>query len=445
MIFVPYNTDAPVYHLPISTGVLMAVHCVTFFCTTWQVHLGNFDQDSILWLTLQFDQINPLQWLTFSFMHSDVFVLCGNMFFLWSFGLVVEGKVGNKAFPILYFMIAITWAALVQIPGFLFGSDIYAQGSACAIFGLMMIAGIWAPENEMDCFYWAGFRVGTTEVSIFFLGIVFIGLQFALLCLMAVGDFGMPTDMLHVLAAALGAPIGFYMLRQEMVDCEGWDVVSRNDFLHKNSFFCKPERRERMLREEKETADPVAFALASSPTRPAKPKTIAPPAAAQPTSPKDESLPEAPISQEDADEAAARRLAAEKAAIAHPEFNRLTFVFRQAIDMENLASVGQTFFRLEQMNLSIGLSDKLLFQYVGMLGKHSKPAEMLRPLTLIAERGGLLADEARLRIGLIQLRVLKKPDLALRTLRQIRSTEAQPVEPEVIRKRDALIQEAAPL
>ena len=46
------------------------------------------------WALVLGDGLHPLQWVTNNFMHSGFFHLAGNMIFLWTFGLVVEGKLG---------------------------------------------------------------------------------------------------------------------------------------------------------------------------------------------------------------------------------------------------------------------------------------------------------------------------------------------------------------
>ena len=48
------------------------------------------------------DGIHPLQWLTNIFLHAGFFHLVGNMIFLWTFGFVVEGKLGWLPFTALY-------------------------------------------------------------------------------------------------------------------------------------------------------------------------------------------------------------------------------------------------------------------------------------------------------------------------------------------------------
>ena len=429
MIFFPYSTDAPIYHLPIATAVIILANVVIFFATTFQVMLGNVEPENVEWLILEFNQINPLQWITGAFMHAGLMHLLGNMFFLWAFGLVVEGKIGSIAFLIVYFLITLIDGAVVQIPMFFISGESGALGASGVIFGLMMMAVIWAPENEMDCFFWIITVVGTAEVRIIALGVAFIFLQLVFLFL---GGFSMSSEMLHMIGAAIGAPIGFFMLRQDMVDCEGWDVVSRS-FLQDSNLFCSPKQRARLRKGEDEVEDPVAAALEVKSAGTTSP-------AARASARAGTIAPRSKKSRKTQSPADAQRLEPRTNVASHPEFNRLSFVLRQAIESKNVVTAEQTFHRIDQLKLTSGISDRLMFQYVALLGSQKRMNETLRPLALIANRNGQLADEARLRIAMIQLRVLQKPALAIQTLNQIVDSPDQ--KPDTIQKRDQLLVQA---
>src|SRR5579862_4155845 len=88
---------------------------------------------------LQFGQgLHPLQWITNNFLHADILHLVGNMFFLWGFGLVVEGKLGWWRFLLLYLTMGAIYGFIIQ--AVMLGAHGAALGASGVIFGLMAIS-----------------------------------------------------------------------------------------------------------------------------------------------------------------------------------------------------------------------------------------------------------------------------------------------------------------
>ncbi|EMI18618.1 Peptidase S54, rhomboid [Rhodopirellula maiorica SM1] len=421
ILIAPYTTDAPVYHLPIVTGGLVATNIVIFCLTTLQVALGNIEVESIEWLILQFDTINPLQWISCAFMHADLMHLLGNMLFLWAFGLVVEGKIGNLPFLALYLLMALVGGIIVQLPMFILGNEGGALGATGVIFSLLVIAMLWAPENEMDCFWLVGFRMGTFEVRIISLASAFLMMQ---LVFLAIGGFSMSSEMLHLIGVAVGLPIGLLMLRQDWVDCEGWDVVSRNAWLQEYNLFCSDKQRIAKSRQKSEHADPIAAALGKRPTPVAMNTAVA----SSPATAKAEPKAPQPAPKPSVNPLLARLRTKSNAPVVateppkpqdHPEFNRLVHLLRQAVDSSSAIIAQQHFLKLEQLKLSNGLSDTLLAAYAKLLASKKMYIEAIRPLTIMAIHGGVQSHQARLRIGQIQWTVQKNRQAATTTLRGI--------------------------
>ncbi len=428
MLIAPYNTDAPIYHWPIATVSLIVINVVVFFMTTFSVMLGYAEPESILWLILQFDTINPLQWITGSFMHAGIMHLVGNMIFLWSFGLVVEGKIGSLWFALLYLLIALLDGALVQVPMFVISGEGGALGASGVVFALMAIACIWAPENEMDCFYWVFIFFGTFEVTIVKLSGAFMFLQLVFLWL---SGFSMSSEMLHLIGVFIGAPIGFLLLRQDLVDCEGWDLVSRNDFLRDNDLFCTEEQRARIRKKQQSIEDPVTAALGYTQPLPTKesgpaanrprPTPSAPaPSGAGPEKPKSRLSKFKDLFEPERVKQQRRKKAAPNPAPTHPDFNRLAFAFRQSVESGSTVTATQNFQRMSQMKIASGLGDQTLLRYVSLLASEKKWTEAMAPLLIVVSHQGDHADDARLRIAQIQLKVMAQPIQAIQTLQQIR-------------------------
>ena len=156
-MFIPYSTDAPIYHWPIATVGLIVANVAAYSSLRSAVIMSLED-----WMLSFADGIHPEQWLLSIFMHAGWMHLIGNMIFLWLFGLVVEGKLG-------------WWRFLCLLPGDRHGADGTrairdaritratepgSLGASGAIFGLMAMAMIWAPMNEIDVLIWCGFSSG---------------------------------------------------------------------------------------------------------------------------------------------------------------------------------------------------------------------------------------------------------------------------------------------
>lgn len=219
MIIIPLNTDAPIYHFPWMTLVLIAANTVAFFLT-------GFGTEPQGWV-LQFGQgLHPVEWVTYNFLHFGWMHLIGNMIFLWGFGLIVEGKIGWWRFLLLYLAIGVLGGVSVQ--SLMLGrvdelSGTGAGGSSLAVYGLLAICMIWAPKNELDVFIFIGIRALTVEISNLTFGAWFIVEQLFYAWL---SGFSMSSELLHLIGAFLGVGIGVLMLKFNSVDCENWDLFA---------------------------------------------------------------------------------------------------------------------------------------------------------------------------------------------------------------------------
>ncbi len=215
-MFFPYNTDAPIYYWPIVTVCLIAANAAAFaFQMTnpeafepWMLEIGN--------------GLHPVQWLTSVFMHANLAHLVGNMLFLWSFGLVVEGKLGSVKTLAVYLVIGVTESAITQ--ALMLGNEpTHCLGASAAIYGFMAMCLIWAPENCMECVALIYYRVFHFEMKIK----IFVGLYVALDVLgVILSGARLSTEFMHSLGALLGFVAGIALLKAEQVDCEYWDIFS---------------------------------------------------------------------------------------------------------------------------------------------------------------------------------------------------------------------------
>ena len=217
--FFPYTTDAPLYHLPIATiGLVLANVLIFLGMITGHI------PDAENWLLWYGTGLHPDQWLKSIFSHAGIEHLVGNMLFLWVFGLIVEGKIGWWKFLACYLGIGILHSMLEQIVMLAYtGAIPGALGASAAIFGIMAMAAVWAPLNEISFFWIFVFRTGTFEVGVYVMAAFYTGLE---ILLVAIHGGGAGSSLLHITGAAIGLPLGIVMLKMNWVDCDG------NDLLH---------------------------------------------------------------------------------------------------------------------------------------------------------------------------------------------------------------------
>jgi membrane associated rhomboid family serine protease len=218
--FFPYTTDAPLYHLPIATiGLILANTLIFIGMVTGSIqHPEN-------WILAYGDGLHPDQWLASVFSHGGIHHLVGNMIFLWVFGLIVEGKIGWWKFLACYVGIGTVHSMLEQMVMLGYSGEVPgALGASAAIFGIMAMAAVWAPLNEIT-FFWFAFvyRVnsGTFNVSVYVMAVLYVGWE--ILMVMLFGG-GAASSLLHISGAAVGLPLGIVMLKLKLVDCDNVDL-----------------------------------------------------------------------------------------------------------------------------------------------------------------------------------------------------------------------------
>lgn len=221
MIIFPYGTDAPIYYRPFITILMIVANVVVFY-----LEMTHGPEQIEPYMLAVGDGLHPVQWLTHNFLHADFMHLLGNMLFLWSFGLVVEGKLGPWKTLFVYLSIGILHGATVQFLT-LHNEPTHCLGASAIVYGMMVLCLIWAPENSMDCLFVFIFmliiRVGSFEVPIKIMVGLFLALQVFVLWLT---DWQLSSEYLHTVGAVIGLGFGLVFLRQGWVDCEHWDIFS---------------------------------------------------------------------------------------------------------------------------------------------------------------------------------------------------------------------------
>ncbi len=227
-MIIPWGTDAPLYHRPFATIALIAINTLLLVLVPRDAYA-----DYVLKLG---DGIDPLQWLTNNFLHSGVLPLVGNMIFLWTFGLVVEGKIGWWRFAIVYLVLGVVDSALMQslVPGGP-SQQVSMLGSSTIVFGLMGMCLVWAPRNEVTCMIWLRFTPIEVDLSILWFAALYIGLDVltgGMSGVVRASLTNLPPAMIvalaldHTFGAILGIVVAALMLKLRLVDCENWDIFA---------------------------------------------------------------------------------------------------------------------------------------------------------------------------------------------------------------------------
>jgi membrane associated rhomboid family serine protease len=225
---IPIGTDAPIYHWPFATIGMIAANVVATF-----LFWGLSPEQAEGWTLAYGEGLHPLQWLTFNFLHIGIFHLVGNMIFLWTFGLIVEGKVGWLAFTAIYLTLGVAEGALVQALMLGVEPGHGALGASGVICGLIGIGLVWAPRNEISVililFYGFMPRVFQFEWPVVAFAMLYFGWQIfnGILALAIAGQFLFVSELLHLAGAVLGFVLGTVLVRRGLVDCEGWDLYTR--------------------------------------------------------------------------------------------------------------------------------------------------------------------------------------------------------------------------
>jgi membrane associated rhomboid family serine protease len=220
-MLIPLTTDARSDRYPWVTIGLIVANAAVFFST------GMGSDQSLLGWGVEFGNgLHPLQWISSIFMHSHIAHLVGNMLFLWVFGMIVEGKLGWRRFLAAYLGIGIAEIAALQMMTFWFDHG-RAVGASGAIYALLGMALVWAPETEIECQWivgrWGLVRWMEVQISVLWMAIMYIGLD-----VFTTWRYGFQPNAAaaHSLGALFGIVFGVVMLKLGHVECDGWDLFT---------------------------------------------------------------------------------------------------------------------------------------------------------------------------------------------------------------------------
>ncbi len=217
-MLIPYGTDAPLSRPPWGTLSLIVANILLFFLQDLVTHHSLY--------VLSFgDGLHPTQWFLATFAHADYCHLVGNMIFLFSFGLVIESVMKLRYFLALYIAIAIVHHIMIQL--MMLGSTSGgALGASGAIYGLMMVATIYAPGRNIKWLFLHRYvrEIATFEVPVLIVGLFYFLWDFTLTLF---SGFAMNTPFLHSTGAIVGICLGLSVYRLNWFKPDGEDLLTR--------------------------------------------------------------------------------------------------------------------------------------------------------------------------------------------------------------------------
>ncbi|MCA8998721.1 MAG: rhomboid family intramembrane serine protease [Planctomycetaceae bacterium] len=211
-MIVPVPVDAPHPHLPRGTLLCVAMHfgaCVALVLCPNQIPV----------LT-PVPEVQPIPWhLAFSWLYPGTlpsFLL--KIYLLWSFGGVAEEKLGATRLFLVYVAMSLGVAGIEWSWA---GTEGVTSGSSAAVWGLMTMCLVWMPLSEILL---AGrLIIPWRHLPVSLLG--FSGMAALIWWWMTLFRWTSGSEMPFA-GAGLGVGLGIGLLKLQVVDGEGWDLLS---------------------------------------------------------------------------------------------------------------------------------------------------------------------------------------------------------------------------
>jgi membrane associated rhomboid family serine protease len=206
LLFIPFHVDVPMRRVPWMNWVLIGVTIVFYpLCISGsgKTALGEF-------LTAGGPSVLGLAGDVL--VHGGLGHLLGNMFFLWIFGNAVCSKVGNFAYPIIYFGIAFVEGVLT------FAIDPRpAIGASGAINGIVAMFVVFYFLNDISCWY-CNIFAGAGVFSISSIWMILLWLVFDIIGLLQ--GSGGTSYLSHLFGFAAGFTLAVVLLKTSFVKME---------------------------------------------------------------------------------------------------------------------------------------------------------------------------------------------------------------------------------
>jgi membrane associated rhomboid family serine protease len=208
MLLLPYHIDVPMRCRPWMNWVLIGVTVLFYPLCVSGGRFTDLGESLVLGR-------GSLGWLGHVLIHADLVHLLGNMLFLWVFGNAVCAKVGNLAYPFVYFGLGLAAGVVAQMI-----DSRPAVGASGAINGIVGMFVVWYLLNEISCWYAFWFFAppvtGTFSVGSFW--IIFLWLAFDIYG--AVRGGGNVGYVAHLAGFAGGFGLAIVLLKSGLVEMD---------------------------------------------------------------------------------------------------------------------------------------------------------------------------------------------------------------------------------
>jgi membrane associated rhomboid family serine protease len=166
-MLIPYHVDVPMHRVPWMNWVLIAVTVIFYpLCVDDFLHgtLSELGEELALGVGTSWLGI-----IGHVLVHAGIIHLTGNMLFLWVFGNAVCAKVGNIAYPFIYFGLGATsgLVAFMIDPR----PSVGASGAINGIVGMFLA---WYLLNEISCLYSVWYTGGSVQIGSYWIILAFL-------------------------------------------------------------------------------------------------------------------------------------------------------------------------------------------------------------------------------------------------------------------------------
>lgn len=168
-MFIPIGDDQEHERTPWVNRALLAANAVVFVLAC----LPHPSPRVIADFALNPAALRPVQFLTHLFLHVDLWHVAGNLVFLWTFGRLVEERLGSPGHAALYLFSGLGSAALHLIAE---PDPAPALGASGAVAGMIGACLVFCPRARVKVLYWF-FIVGVAEVALSLWALLWVASQ----------------------------------------------------------------------------------------------------------------------------------------------------------------------------------------------------------------------------------------------------------------------------